>query len=77
MKEIGNAELDCLRRIAKGYSNVLSPCAETVLNRLLSMRLIEQQPSTWLPLEMAKSTYHLTSIGRNYLEQLNENKGSK
>ncbi|MBU1191660.1 MAG: hypothetical protein KKA36_01100 [Gammaproteobacteria bacterium] len=68
MKELNNAELDCLRKIAGGYSDVISPCADNVLNRLLSLGLIEQHPKIWLPLEMMRATYHVTRIGRKYLD---------
>jgi len=69
MKELTNAELDCLRKISNGYSRVLSPCADNVLKHLLSLGLIEQRPEMWLPLEMMRVTYHVTRIGRNYLDK--------
>jgi len=69
MKELSNAELDCLRSIAKGYSDVISPCADNVLKHLLSLGLIEQRPKIWLPLEMMRVTYHVTSAGNKYLKK--------
>lgn len=76
MKEISNAELDCLRRIAKGYSKVASPCAESVLRHLLTMGLIEHHPAIWMPLEMAQSSYHITLSGSHYLRQWHEENGN-
>jgi hypothetical protein len=68
MKELSNVELDCLQTIANGYSNVITPCADSVLNHLVSLGLIEQRPNIWLPLEMMHVTYHVTAAGRNYLK---------
>lgn len=69
MKELTNAELDCLRKVADGYPSIISPCEDNVLKHLLSLGLIEQRPDIWLPLEMMHVTYHVTRIGRNYLDK--------
>ena len=71
MKELSRAELDCLRNIAAGYSEVISPCADNVLKHLLSLGLIDQSPKVWLPLEMMRVTYDVTRIGRIYLDNNN------
>ena len=69
MKELSRAELDCLRSIAAGYSEIIYPCTDNILEHLLSLGLIEQSPKVWLPLEMMRITYEVTRIGRNYLDK--------
>ena len=69
MKEITETELNCLRRVAEMQSGIISPCNEHDLQRLVSLGLIEQRSGIWLPLEMLRITYHVTSAGRAYLEE--------
>lgn len=70
MNELSDTELNCLRSVAEGYSDVISSCADNVLKRLITLQLIEQRPRIWLPLEMMRVSYHITTAGRNYLDKL-------
>lgn len=67
MEELDKHELDCLRKVASVYSNVISPCAHDILHRLESLGLIEQAPNIYLPLELLHTSYRLTHAGKAVL----------
>jgi hypothetical protein len=69
MTTLNASELDCLKSIANEQPNTTPPCAEHILQRLVSLGLIEQTTNNWLPLEMMRVTYRLTTAGSTYLSQ--------
>lgn len=69
MTDINQYELDCLKRISAQPCSSVAPCAGTVLQHLLISGLIEQCPTTSLPLEMSRLTYRITPLGSNLIKE--------
>ncbi len=66
MQELSHFELDRLEEVSRGSIGVNT--ADHVLQRLLSLGLIEQVQQLWLPLEMKRTTYRITPAGRDVLK---------
>ncbi len=66
MQELSQFELDGLEEVSRGSIGVNT--ADHVLQRLLSLGLIEQVQQLWLPLEMKRTTYRITPAGRDVLK---------
>lgn len=69
MQELNQAELDCLKSIAKPQPGELPACAEHILQRLVASGLVERIATILLPLEMRRYSYRLTSAGRDVLSK--------
>jgi len=69
MIELNQLELGCLEKVASGSYRITVPCAVHILNRLLSLGLIEQGPRICLPLEMTHNEYRLTPSGISALKR--------
>ncbi|HUT42008.1 MAG TPA: hypothetical protein VM011_11765 [Gammaproteobacteria bacterium] len=63
MKELNEHELECLRKIAKGKTELISPCATNILERLITAGLVERAPHIWLPAQVIRMSYRLTPAG--------------
>lgn len=63
MKELNEHELECLRKIATGKTDFISPCATHILEQLVKAGLVERAPHIWLPAQVIRMSYRLTSAG--------------
>ncbi len=67
MPYLDQYEMDCLRRISAQPSGSVAACSEAIIQRLLSLGLIEKRTTTSLPLEMSSFTYCITPSGLNLI----------
>jgi len=63
VKELNEHELECLRKIAKGNTDLISPCATHILEQLIKAELVERAPHIWLPVQVVRMSYRLTTAG--------------
>jgi len=63
MERLSEQEISCLKAIASGQHEVISPCPEPLIQHLESLGLIVFETQWGLPLEMVHSGYQLTSAG--------------
>jgi len=67
MKDLDEAELACLRKIARGRTDGISPCAAHILGHLMEAGLVERAPHIWLPVQLVRISYRLTAAGEAVL----------
>lgn len=75
LETIGRAAWSTSPKQQAGVAGGPGDCSEAVLHSLAAKGLIELVPEIWLPLEMKRSVYRLTTAGKVTLADRQKGRG--